>query len=129
MSRFVDRNATERMPLGPCACPGTPHEEGDWIDMRTQLGTADLERMAQGTGVDTLELLIVSWNLLDPDGSKAPVDRDHIDRLYGEVFDTLEKWTSEHIRSTVTLPNARAASSRSSSRGSGSQIRQLKKAG
>lgn len=139
MSRFADPTAAKRMHLGACQCPGTPHTamcacsatphaEGDWIAMRTELGVADLETMAQGGSVDSLELLAVEWNLLDKDGSKAPLDRAHLDYLFGATFETIDKWTNENIR-TGAVPNAPAAPSRSSSRASGSPTPIRKKAG
>ena len=113
MSRFADRSATERMSLGACQCPGTPHED-DWIEMRTQLGMSDITKMVEGDSIDTLELVVVSWNLLDNDSSEAATDRDHFERLYAESFQKLDVWTDKHINVGV-LPNPNGAPSRNGS--------------
>lgn len=118
VSRFADPNATDRLVLGPCACPGTPHGE-DWMELRTQLGAEDLVQMERG-GVASLEVLVVRWNLLDNDGSAAALDRDHFARLYLDVYPLLNEWTKQHVR-TSTVPNASAAPSRASTRASGSR--------
>ena len=113
MSRFADRSATDRMSLGACQCPGTPHGD-DWIEMRTELGMGDVLRMSEGDSIDTLALVITAWNLLDNDGWAAPLDRDHIERLYADSFERLDTWTTAHLR-VATLPNANGAPSRNGS--------------
>ena len=139
MSRFADPKATDRLSLGPCQCPGTPHDE-DWIELRTEVGAADLKRLAEGDSLDTLSTLAVSWNLLEDDGTKAPLDREHIDRLFADTFGLVDDWawgpgkpgerdgTKAHLR-LETLPNARAARSPSSSQASGSRRPRLTKVG
>lgn len=127
MSRFADPTATKRMTLGPCECPNTPHEE-DWIDLRSELGAGDIAPISGGN-IDALLHLIREWNLLDPDGSKALIDRDHIERLFPDTFETLDAWIDKNVRIRATVPNARAVRSRSSSRASGSPIPIRKKAG
>jgi hypothetical protein len=112
---------------GLCSCAGAPHAEGDWIELRTELGAGDMEPISGGN-IDALQHLIVGWNLLDNDGSKAPVDRVHIDRLFADTFEAFEKFTSDNIR-TAAVPNVPAAPSRSSSRASGSPTPIRKKAG
>ncbi len=126
MSRFADVTATERLSLGACQCPGTPHDE-DYLDVRTQLGAEDALVLARGNSIDALVVLVVGWNLLDTDGSTATVDREHLSRLFSDTFDVLDGWIEEHVRLT-SLPNASAARSRSSSRASGSRTRARKKA-
>lgn len=127
MSRFADPKATARMVLGPCACPGTPHEE-DWMELRSELGGDDTLRLAGGTSIDALEILVVRWNLLDDDGSEAPVDRDHLSRLFADNFASLNTFIEDHVR-LATLPNASAARSRSTSGASGSRHIQRRKKG
>lgn len=133
MSRFADPDAKERLVLGPCECPGAPHTE-DWIDMRTEIGAEAFEEMGQhalrGHSVAAVALLIVDWNLLDHDGSTAPVDADHIGRLYKDSFEILDGWINGHVRTQGILPNQSAARSRNTSRPSGSRpIPIRKKAG
>ena len=119
MSRFADPKATARLVLGPCECPGSPHAE-DWMDVRTELGAEDALTLAQGNSIDALEVLVTGWNLLDNDGSTAPVDRDHLSRMFSDNFDVLNGWIEKKVRLS-TLPNASAARSRASSRASGSR--------
>ena len=126
MSRFADPKATARLVLGECQCPGTPHEE-DWVDLRSELGAQDVLAMATGNSLDILELLVVEWNLLDNDGSRAPVDREHIERLYADTFSDLDAFIEGHVRLATSLPNASGAPSRNGSRGSASHTRTTRK--
>lgn len=119
MSRFANPNARDRLVLGACQCPGTPHDE-DWMSLRTELGAEDALRIAQGNSIDALEVLVVDWNLLDDDGKVAPVDRDHMARLFSDAFEVLDGWIEAHVRLTA-LPNGSAARSRTTSRASGSR--------
>jgi hypothetical protein len=90
------------------------------MELRTELGVEDALRLAQGSSLDALEVLVVGWNLLDNDGELAPVDRDHLARLFSDSFDTLNGWIEEHVRLRA-LPNGSAARSRTSSGASGSR--------
>lgn len=126
MSRFANPDAKERLVLGPCECPGTPHTE-DWMEVRTELGAEDALTLSQGNSLDALAVLVVAWNLLDHDGSTAPVDKDHIARLFTDNFDVLDGWIERHVR-LRSLPNDYAAPSRRTSRASGHTPR-LRKVG
>lgn len=125
MSRFANPKATERFVLGPCECPGEPHDD-DWINLRSELGADDVAKLVQGNSIDALELLAVEWNLLDHDGTVAPLDRAHIERLYADTFEKLDKWVTAHVRIT-SLPNVSGAPSANGSRGSASAIRTTQK--
>lgn len=115
MSRFADPKASARLVLaGGCQCPGEPHDE-DWIEIRTELGTSDVLVISEGNSVDALERLAVSWNLLDDDGSPAPVDRAHIERLYVDAFDQFDDWIEKNVK-VKALPNGSGARSRNGSR-------------
>ena len=128
MSRFADPSAVGRLVLGACECPGTPHTE-DWIELRTQLGAEDMVKLQDaGSFADRILVLVVRWNLLDHDGSEAPVDEDHVARLFVDAFPGLDDWITEHVR-TSTLPNGFAARSRNTSRASGSSTRTTRKTG
>jgi hypothetical protein len=34
------QSPTVAVPIGPCSCPGEPHTEGDYVELRTKLGLA-----------------------------------------------------------------------------------------
>lgn len=127
MSRFVDPDATERMSLGECLCPGTPHAEGDWLEMRTELGGTEVGSLMTGDSLDSLEALIVDWNMLDKSGAKPPINRDNIQRLYADNFDGLADFIEKHVR-VQSVPKASAEPSRRSSRARGSRTRTALKA-
>lgn len=118
MSRFAKRTETGRLVLtGGCQCPGKPHDE-DWIEMRRQLGGADLI----GTSVDVLENVIVAWNLLDDDGEPAPIDRAHCAALFKDSFEQVDAWITEHV-TLVHLPNPSGGDSLNGSRVPASSVR------
>lgn len=89
MSRFADPAATRELDLGPCQCPGTPHDR-DNVTYRYEFGDGELESIGSA-GVDPdggpydygkandrmLALAVVSWNLVTgqtlPDGRPVPV--------------------------------------------------------
>lgn len=127
MSRFVDPDATERMPLGECLCPGTPHAEGDWLELRTELGGTEVSQLMSGDSLDSLEALIVDWNMLDKSGAKPPITRENIERLYADNFDGLSDFIAKHVR-VQSLPKASGPTSRRSSSVSGSQTPKALKA-
>lgn len=97
------------------------------MDLRTELGAQDMNVLAAGSSIDALELLLVRWNFHDGDGTEAPIDRDHLERLYADLFPAFNKWLGQNIRYS-TLPNASAAPSPTSTRGSGSRTRTPTKA-
>lgn len=117
MSRFANERATGRLVLrGGCQCSGTPHDE-DWIELRTELGTVDTIAISEGKSIDALERLIVDWNLHGDDGKVAPVDREHIGKLFADAFDELETWVEANV-TVKNVPKASAAHSRNGSRAS-----------
>jgi hypothetical protein len=77
MTRFADPLATATVVLGPCQCPGTPHEQ-DEATIRTQLGASALSRIGRaeidgavrGDHFAAYRRLVLeatqSWNLLWP---------------------------------------------------------------
>jgi hypothetical protein len=118
VTRFADPTKFARLSVGPCECPGKPHTD-DWMDLRTELGAADMNVLASGTSIDALELLLVRWNFLEADGSEAPIDRRHLEHLFSDLFPTFNTWLAKNVR-YATLPNRSAAPSQSSTRRSGS---------
>lgn len=117
MSRFANPRLTGRFVLGPCACEGTPHDE-DWMLLRTELGTMELAELGDDpTG--KLRLMIAEWNLHDDDGRTAPIDDDHVRRLFADNYEALDAWLKANVKVTA-LPNAFGAPSRNGSRESAS---------
>src|SRR5688500_7489614 len=90
------------VPIGPCQCSGTPHEDGDVVELRERLG------LAQGVQVQTvivaarqqdqpvevitgllseayIRVGVSGWNLTDEQGKPLPVTRETIeDRLLSD---------------------------------------------
>jgi len=125
MSRFADPNATKRLELGPCECPNTPHAEGDWIDLRSELSGIDLASMESASPPERMKRLIVRWNLIGDGGVTAPIDDDYLGRLYLDLFDRINTWLNENAK-VASLPNGSAGPSRASSRGNGSRTPKAK---
>lgn len=87
-SRFANPNRTDVLPLGPCQCPGTPHDDGDFAVYRQELGAGELERAgaygwaaadyqyydSAAARCKLIEIGVVRWNLLGPDGEEMPVN-------------------------------------------------------
>ena len=143
MSRFADIAALQRASLGPCECPGTPHDE-DFAMYRTQLGASALARIgrAEIEGAVQHDPLaahrqvileaVTSWNLLWLDPSGDPDDPDRkvvpvpINSGTVELLNDSIRPLAEEIDKAISggpSPNASGAPSRASSRGSASRAR------
>ena len=141
MSRFADPTAIETLSLGPCQCPGTPHEE-DVVIYRTELG--DGEETAAGAAgwaatngkyfdweaarSKLLATGVMRWNLLGPSGELMPVTPTAMALLdattraaIGAAIDTAQAKARGD-----PLPNASAARSPAGSRVSGSPTRKTR---
>lgn len=121
MSRFANPAATERFVLGPCECPGTPHDE-DWMALRSELGADDMVKLEQDEPYERMKLLVRGWNLLGDDGQVAPITDEYLGRLYLDMFPAINAWLTANAK-TSSLPNASGALSQHGSRGSASRIR------
>jgi hypothetical protein len=83
------QSPTVAVPIGPCSCPGTPHEH-DSVDLRSKLGLAAgtmLQRLiveANQSRPDAAELTgqlseaylrvgVVGWSFVDEKGKPVPV--------------------------------------------------------
>lgn len=123
---FADPEASKPFVLGPCRCPGTPHEE-DYIDLRCDLAAPQVGQLeVAADGIDRLKFLILGWNMVDADAQPIPVDRDHIERMYLDIFRRINPWITKNVR-TGSVPNGSSAPSRHGSRASASQIRTIPK--
>jgi hypothetical protein len=141
VSRFADPTATAPVSLGPCQCPGRPHEQ-DEATVRWQLGASALARIgrAELDGAvnhdpmaayrqQVIETL-VSWNLLidgpADDGGKpvaVPINARSIAELDIDTLKTLAEGADELISNKGQVPNASGAPSPASPRGSASRTR------
>lgn len=82
--------------IGPCTCPGTPHEDGDKVYLRPKLGMARALAVIRTAAFDDVAVAemqlaigyarfgIVDWNLSNGDGKRMPVDGDHLSKFAEE---------------------------------------------
>lgn len=76
-----------RVPVGACRCPGSPHEEGDWVELRSaptiDIGSAVYAAVAN-VGDDPMALQvelgraylrygITAWSFTDARGEPLPI--------------------------------------------------------
>ncbi len=105
---------TKHVVIGPCLCPGRPHDEDTaevyreptWevlIDVGTLATGAAYRRLVVGT--------LASWNLVDADGDPVPVSQ--VVRLKTGRLDAIAGAVNEaYDRAKEPLPNASGAPSR-----------------
>lgn len=94
-----------RVNVGPCRCPGAPHEPDDWVELWPEatipIGTAVLAIVREG-GTDAaiiqgrlarvyILLGIRSWSFVDEDRKPIPVAPGRVD--WEATIDTLLPWT------------------------------------
>ena len=127
-----------------CPCPGTPHPEGDTVELRARVGLAGGAQLqtlivrANADGMDTAELTgklvegyllvgVCGWSFVDDKGKPIPVTPDTIRSLLLDDFEraspVAEKADSLYEGPILgPLVNGAASSSRSTrTRGSTSQ--------
>lgn len=128
MSRFADLNATTTVDLGPCECPGAPHES-DWAKVRAEASAEDVQRFVgvEGLGSDgaaeAIADFIPEWNLLGPDGKPWPPSMESVRALKVPTLTILSNAIGTAVAESVAVPNASSAPSPGSSRGSASRAR------
>lgn len=137
-SRFANPNRTDVLSLGPCQCPGAPHETGDFVIYRLELGSGEESRAgAYGWSVTNaayfdweaarsklIEIGVVRWNLLGPDGQEMAVTADNAALLDAETRDLIAAKLDE-VTSPAPLPNGSGARSRTTRRASASRTRKV----
>jgi hypothetical protein len=135
MSRLADPSAVETVALGPCQCPGTPHEQDEAV-VRWQLGASALARVgmaelsvSKGDVYASWRQLIteatVRWNLLTEYEGKVvpvPVAPATVAELDEDTLTTLATAIDDLIQQKGILPNASGAPSVASPHGSASPI-------
>lgn len=72
--------AKTHVELGPCECPGSPHTDGDWADVKDRLTFGDVRRVAgvmNGIALDSTAMMlaraVVAWDLVDEKGQPIPI--------------------------------------------------------
>lgn len=100
MARFVDRNDVTVVELGPCQCPGTPHDT-DTVRLRKRLSYADQLHLADASNVSMTDALwtlfnlrVVGWNLADEKGKPVPTSR--------AMWQNLDEDTAKAISDAIT---------------------------
>ena len=127
MTRFVDSNATRTIPVGPCDCPGTPHEADEAV-IRERLGYGSLLHIGSAPTEEEAKVLLlmqalVSWNFLGADGKPVPVARESIEALEAATARTISEAVDDVVSEmSAALPNASGAASAATSAGSASPI-------
>lgn len=136
MSRFADPSATTVVDLGPCQCPGTPHDK-DEVTVRTELGASALARVGRaeinaavtGDHFASYRQLVLEaatdWNLLvlsapvsDDDERivvPAPINMHWVEQLDEPTLRAIAEAIDEHT-SGGPNPNASGARLRGSRR-------------
>lgn len=115
--------STRRIDLGPCGCPGAPHES-DWIDVYEVIAWDDLVDVAEaGTEGAARRRFharaIHRWSFIDAEGRPVPVSEDTVRLLSPAALDALAGPLAEVLERS-RLPNGRGAPSPRSRRGSAS---------
>lgn len=121
--RFADPSKVETVPLGPCQCPGTPHERDEAV-IRWDLSASALARVGQAqmlAGADfyaPYRALIVesvaSWNLQvlhNGEPVTVPIVPATVAELDEATLDTLGEAIDALISGKGSLPNASGAPS------------------
>jgi hypothetical protein len=93
--RFANPERTDVLPLGPCQCPGSPHEQDEYVH-RLELGAGEEQRAGDAGWAEggyatfssaaaqnkLIEIAGKSWNLVDGEcdcpknGHRGPVHPD-----------------------------------------------------
>ena len=126
MSRFVDAAATREVALGPCQCPGTPHES-DWVRIKGDPTAIELILFARerdgGEIAAAISPFVVEWNLLADDGTDWPPSEESISALRLNDLTAIVTALNEAMDLATVVPNESSAPSAASSRGSASRTR------
>lgn len=121
MSRFADTRSTTRIPLGPCECPGAPHDE-DYALVRSELSATEIARFAM-SDASTVAIVaadfVTEWNLVGANGQPWPPSPESLLALKTGSITPIVAAISAACRAS-SLPNTSAAPSAGSSLASGS---------
>lgn len=96
MSRFIDRQETVEVDLGPCQCPNKPHDT-DKVRVRKFLSHADQLHLADAAGQGYTEAVwaafnmrVASWNFLDEKGKPVALSRANWQNLDSESANAIQ---------------------------------------
>ncbi|MCC6619508.1 MAG: hypothetical protein IT341_10780 [Chloroflexi bacterium] len=96
MSRFIDRNETVEVDLGPCQCPTKPHDT-DKVRVRKYLSHADQLHLADAAGQGYTEAVwaafnmrVASWNFTDEKGKPVALSRANWQNLDSESANAIQ---------------------------------------
>lgn len=73
----------QRVRFRDCGCPGAPHDDGDWVEMRPALGFA---AGAEALRMMAAALVVVAPTGGGPDGRDPIVDNSRADEMVGPVY-------------------------------------------
>ncbi|MCA1788436.1 MAG: hypothetical protein LC667_00885, partial [Thioalkalivibrio sp.] len=100
MSRFVDREETETVDLGPCQCPNSPHGN-DSVRIRKHLSYADQLHLADAANLSMTDALwtlfnlrVAGWNLSDERGRPVQLSRAN--------WQNLDTDTAKAVQAAIT---------------------------
>jgi hypothetical protein len=126
VSRFVDPEARRTVPLGPCDCPGTPHDQDEAYirDRMSGQEVADFLGVDRQDGPDIMAGFVLGWNLLGVKGEAVEVSAKALLLLDAVTLNAVVTAIGKvAIESSRAVPNGSAARSRATSRASGSPTR------
>ena len=116
MSRFADHAAEREVTLsGECQCSGSPHDadrvwvQGDFsareVVLLQRATTTAGESDDNATIVGVLIPYIRRWNLLEDDGSGAPITADTIESLRPTDLEAIIAGLAMAVTESSTVPN------------------------
>lgn len=80
-----------------------PEAEQDWVELRSTITAADVIAMnlrgdsVQEQTAEGLSRTITDWSFTEPDGSKSPIDYEHVCMLEQADFDFIKVLDKENI--------------------------------
>lgn len=115
MSRFVDRQNARFVDLGPCDCPGKPHDK-DWMKVRPKLTYGETLELgdAYGTGgtkagvTFLLTAAIIEWSWVDEAGKPVPIETETFENLEPDVADRLNTLVTKEKKADPKRSGARS---------------------
>ena len=131
MSRFADPRAEAEVDLGPCECPGTPHDaDRAWV--RAEFSARELVALGRETArlaasdaddamvADALAPYVLRWNLIGPDGRECQPTPELLSQLKAPTLTAVIEAISGIVTAADTVPNPSGARSAASSPASAS---------